>query len=95
MIGDKIWLVVLYIFPRWQVCEVDSLGLFGGLMAFWYPKFVNFIAHKSFPGILLFSFIRGSKDRFNILNTYAPYSSRIYFLDKLESCSLLKMGSLI
>ena len=58
---------------------MESLGLFGGLVDFWDPKVMHFFYCKSFGGILLLGFIRGSKDRFNIGNTYATYSSRRYF----------------
>ena len=56
---------------------MDGLGLYSGLVGFWDPKVMNFLVYKSFAGILLLGFIRGSKEKFNILNTYAPYSSRI------------------
>ena len=74
---------------------MDALDLSCGIAACWDPKIMIVLSYKSFAGILLFGFIRDLKDKFNILNTYAPYSSRRYFLDKLESCNLLEMGSLI
>ena len=95
MIGHKIWPILLLICPKWWVCVVDALGLLGGLTNFWDHKVMNFLVYKSFAGILLPDFIRGSKENFNILNTYVPYSSRRYFHDKFESCVLLNIGSLI
>ena len=79
MIGNKIRPILLRICLGWRVCLVDSLGLSGGLTDFWDPKVMHFFDYKSFGGILLLGFIRGSKDRFNIRNTYATYSSRRYF----------------
>ena len=79
MIGDKIWPILLGICLGWRVCVVNALSLLGGLANFWDPKVMNFFVCKSFGSILLLGFIRGLKDRFNILNTYVPYSSRRYF----------------
>lgn len=64
-------------------------------MDFSNPELMNFLAYKSFLGTLLSIFGKSLNDIDNILNTYAPYSSRRYFLDKMESHDLLKMGSLI
>lgn len=80
MISDKIWPILLHSYPEWRVCVVDGLGLSGGIEDFWDPKVMNFLVHKSFVGIPLPSFIRGSKENFNIRNTYEPYSSRINWI---------------
>jgi len=81
--------------PDWHMASTTVVGLFGGLVALWDPRWVNVREFSCFVSILLDGYIRGLKGHIHILNVYAPYKDRVVFWDKLIASRILELVSLI
>ena len=80
---------------RWELCDLDAVGLSGRLLLGWNPLSVRCNAFETSVRILVKERFRGSPTIFSILNCYGPYQYRDTFWKKVVDDGLLILPNLI
>lgn len=77
--GNNVWEDLNNIIEEWEICTLDSKGIFGGLCSSWNPYKSWFNDYHSLAGIVLEGKFQGCNYEVKIINFYGPYSQRKSF----------------
>lgn len=84
-----------HMFPSWHMVATNAVGLSGGLVVLWDPKWITVVAFQCFEGILILAYFHGSPKPIHILNIYAPYKDCSPFWEYFLSSEVLEIDSLL
>lgn len=82
-------------FPYWYISAVEANGLSGGLAVLWDPYWIKAKTYSCLAGIMISAHMRGLNCPINILNVYAPYRNRLFFLENLFASEIFDIEYLM